>query len=324
MTLDPSGALEELRSGALGDAFADLLYRVTSAVARFGPFPPPSHGEHWTPEDVEEAAHNFLSDEHTPRRLATLALTASNEASLRRLLEAAVRNYLRDEARGTDRAHLIQRLRDICEADDSFTVGSTTDVRTWALAGNPTAVAAVSLQQLVDSAFKIGGVLQVRWAGRRGPIATREDLVRLLRAVLAEANGAVPEATLVDVIVRRLGLSPDASTVPLDDIPGRAVLAIEAGGPTPEVAETASDIWAQLTDRERLTLAAFDMPVRELATILGIRKSAAATARSALVRMLTMQLGTRDDGQEVFEALRSAAELLLARTSQADSASEQS
>ena len=110
------GALEEFReSGKLGPEGVKLLYETVAAVARFGRFPPPYRYASWESDSVAEVAHDFISGERSLERLAHLYVLATDERSLELLLQEAVRNFLRSQARRTERGRLIRRLQDVFE-----------------------------------------------------------------------------------------------------------------------------------------------------------------------------------------------------------------
>ncbi len=318
-------ALDELRAtGAAGTAFSGLLYEVARAVARFGPFPPPDGHERWSPDDIEELAHRFLADHNTPRRFATLAVTSTDGGALAAQLEEALKNFLRDEGRETDRGHLLRRVRSILDDDPRFTSVGAGTARRWRLAEDPDVAYTGTTSELVRAAYVVDDVAAVAWTGRRGPIAAREGLVRILEAVLAETGGAVPEAELADVIDSRFGLQTNATVVSLEDVPyadppdtSARLLDEETGAPVRE-------LWEQLTLRERIILAHPDLTDRELGPVLGLGKSAAGVARERLGQSLQVSLGGEPNGQSTYERLVDVARTWFAHRTEEGSTSSKS
>lgn len=304
-----TGAFNELLSdGRPGTKTVKLVYAIADAVTRFGPFPPPSGGS-WDREQVEEVASDFFTHPGTPRRFATVTARATGGRSFAAQLEQAFRNYLRDEARETDRGHLIGRLRDVLSNDDRFSQTGRGGARAWHLVDGDATVTSISEDDLVGASFSVREVRLLRWSGRRGPVASREDLARLLEAVLKAADGAVPERTLVDVVARRFGLNLDGTAGSLDDIADERALAdrdvqVEAEA---EVRDEARRVWYQLTRRERLILAHMDLTDRKLAKVLGLGSSAANVARGRLGDALRTAIGGHSHGQEVYELLQALA-----------------
>lgn len=311
-------ALDELRiAGAAGSAFSDLLYDVARAVARFGPFPPPEGHARWLPDDIEELAHRFLADHNTPRRFATLAVTSADGGALAAQLEEALKNFLRDEGRDTDRGHLLRRVRSILGDDPRFTSHGVGAARRWRLAEYPDVTYTGTMSDLVRAAYVVDDVAAVAWTGRRGPIAAREGLVRILEAVLAAAGSTVPEADLADVIDSRFGLQTNAAVVSLEDVSyvdppdtSAKVLDEETDAPVRE-------LWEQLTLRERILLAHPELTDRELGLVLGLGKSAAGVARERVGQSLRVRLGGEPNGQSIYERLVDVARTWFAHRTEA-------
>lgn len=295
--------LEELRAtGRPGHATAALVYATVRAVVRFRNFPPPGGHQGWSRPAFLEVAHDFLADDRTPKRWATLVATATDDNDLERRLNATVRNYLRDEARRTDRAHLLARIGDCLDAaPDRFVALPAARLGTphWAL--HETAEVAPwqgRTSELIEAARGVTDLNRQEWANaqRRGPIIDCDSWQRLCHAVLSRAAAPVATATLADVAVHRLSLRPRPDEVPIDGIDVDPPAPPET--PTaadPAIAAPAERIWEQLTDRDRLVLAHHDATVREIAGILGLGKSAAHQARTATLYKIGALV--TDDGE---------------------------
>lgn len=297
-------ALDELRrTGTTGDAFGELLYAVARAVARFGPFPPPEGRERWSPDEISELAHRFLADDNTPRRLATLAVTSADGGSLAAQLEEALKNFLRDEGRMTDRGHLLRRVRSILDDDPRFVAEGTGTARRWRLGEEADVGSSATMRELVRAAYVVDDVAAVAWTGRRGPIAVREGLVRILEAVLAEAGGSVSEGDLADVIDTRFGVATNATVVSLEDVPYTDVADATFKAPEERDHTAVRELWAQLTLRDRVILAHVELTDRQLGPVLGLGKSAAGAARERLGQSLQASLGGDPDGESTYERL---------------------
>lgn len=300
-------AMAEVLAGAPGDAYARLLYRLAASIVRRTNFPPPAGYQRWEQDAVHEIVSEFASDERTRRRLNTIVVSATDSGSFAAMLEQAVRNFIRDKLRDTDVAHAMRRLRDVLESDGSFEQVGDQRPRQWRVSGVREQPTTLSSRELAVAAFSAGNVTIVRWSGRRGPIASRDDLSRLLVAVLTAADGSVDERTLAEVIVeRRLGLALNVTVEELDQhISAEGAAGLQADGPAHS---TAAEIWAQLTDAERLQLALAHLDVRSLGAALGEGKSTAATGRARLKDLLRDALRGLDDGQQVYDAVSEIAQ----------------
>lgn len=290
------GAYEEFRRlGALGEEGAELLYRTVRAVARIHRFPPPSGGSGWTTDDIRIVAHEFIA-EKAERRLADLFIAAVDEESLRHRLGAAVRNHLRDGARRTEIGRLIKRLNEVFGSAPAFrrVAGAGGGVAWWSLVDGREEPTDRPFTALVGAAAEVRDVTVPRWsdaAHRRAPHADRESLMELGRKILEAAGGSVSVAEIARAMAARLGLGPSPTGIDVD-VPDQP----EPYGGVPDDADHTLDamvaeaIFGRLSERERLVVAHWDDPVRELATRIGLGKSQAAASRQRVVDLLRVEL----------------------------------
>ena len=127
---------ELLSTRQLGQTGAELLYKTVWLVAIGNRFPPPEGSASWNETAVTETAHDFVKDERGHKRLLDIAIRSVDERSFERLLEAAVLNFLRDVARGTDLGKLIVRVKEILRDEKDFEVVPGPPER-WTLTGRP-------------------------------------------------------------------------------------------------------------------------------------------------------------------------------------------
>lgn len=300
-----SAFLELQRSGQLGPACTELLYRTFRSVIRRGGYPPPS-GDRWTDDDIIEASHDFLIGPAGVRRITALYLRATDDASLGRLLWTATVNFLRDRARASDRGALQRRLRYVVSDDRNnlveMGVGTGTGAAwsTGALAGLPPWHG--DERTLVSAAWDVDvPVVRYRESRRRDPISDTPSLARVLTAAIERAGAPVPVDVMLRVAEQRFALATPPVVVDLDDEPGSAKDADPAAEFLAQA--TALDAFNQLSDRERIAVAHIDLGVRELATVLGVSKSTAANVRGRVQRLLASVLKGADDLEAVWEHL---------------------
>lgn len=287
--------LSDLRqTGRLNDAGAQLLYETVAAVARFSNMPPPTGHGSWNGDAVMETAHDFLAHAQTPRRLTTIAVEATDDIALEHLLEAAVRNYLRDVARATDRGALMRRLLSVLAESERFTQvpEGQPGAGWWTLTDGQERPWGGNIDNLVAASWEAPGITAVRWSNavRRGPVAARATLERFLQAVLAEAAGAVRLAELARVAEHRFNLG-SVSEVEL----GGTDAPVHDPAPDDEVQDDIDVAWEELSTRERVILANHGLTVRELAEVVGLGKSAAAEARRQVETKLRILLSESAD-----------------------------
>jgi len=292
--------LEELQAdGRLGPEGARLLYRIVRTVVSGHGFPPPGDRQAWNGEAVAETAHDFLTDERTPKRLAHLLVHAVDDDSFTRLLHRMVLNFLRDGGRRTEIGRLMLRLRDVLGRSEEF-VAEPGD--RWRLEKQPADPSAAPPAALAEAAAAERQVDVPRWSAgtrRQAPIADAASLERLCRRVLDAAAGTLALDQLARAVAPRLGLVP----APLAPPPGESDPFEHVAGPQHADAVLdslrATEIFTLLGRRERLLLASAGTPVRELRSVIGVGPSQAAELQARLRALLAAEL--RDD--EGYEAV---------------------
>ena len=313
------GAYEELRAtGTLGDEGAQLLYRTVAARVRLDRVPPPTGASRWDADALRELAHDFLTDERGVQRLTSLYLRSSDNDSLARLLQAAVRNWLRDRARRSDVGPLRRRMSDVLGDMEDAEQHRTPSGPHWSLQPYSDQPAWTgSTGPLKSAAWSAPGVQILRWrsTSRRDPVADRLSWERFFRAVLEAAQAPVLLSTLVEVAVDRFGLAATPVVVELDAEPG---LRRKSGKPSAErvalVDIRARQVWDELSPRERLLVGVYGESVRQVAGVVGLGKSAAAVAiRQFEERLRILLEGDRDADRiwallETFSAERRTAQ----------------
>lgn len=319
-----SGPWENLRrSGALDSAAVELFYEAVDAVRRFDRFPPPEGAGSWTADAVAEMAHQFLYGEGGPERLAKLVATATDEASFERLVEAAVRNEFRLQARQSDTGAALRALTHAVEQDQTIVIaGATPTTRTWSLASHQGSLPySGSVGPLIDAAYAVPEVRAARWSPdsrRRAPIAEPESLRRVLRAVLTEAGAPLSPRQMLEVVLARFPLiTTERTEFDAANLTGHVS--------SPDAALLAAEVWEQLSDNERLVAGVLDLPVRDMANATGLSRSTASRAAAAARQVLSAYLRDVDDPATVVAALAAASAAARERgTMRAGSASTSS
>ena len=315
-----AGVWEELRmTGALGTAGVILVYETVDAVRRFNRYPPPKGLGSWTRSAVEEFAHDFLFAKGGPARLAKIVATATDEESFERVLQTAIRNEFRKQARQTETGAAMRSLAGVVERDPDIVVARAAEIRTWSLIeyeGNEPYSG--SDAPLIEVAYAVPDVRRARWSPmstHRPPIAETDSLRRVLRAVLAYARAPVAARTVFDVVLERFPLITSGEVEFRDNV-------LATVSPSAESALLAEEAWGQLKDNERLVIGLLDRPVREIADLTGLSRSTAQRSVTAARKLLAGFLVDTDNPTGVVKALAGACAALLARgTAQAGSAS---
>jgi len=310
-----NGALTELRAtGRLGEAGVRLLYETVRKVAVADRIPPPT-SRRWDDEAVREVTHAFVV-EHLlgKRRIDSLLLRATDEQSFRRLVEATVRNYFRDQHRRTARGALGRRFGEVLDTDPRFRlwVLGRTRYGSDSLWGLSHWVSPQPFQGMPSSlgpaAWRIPGIAIVRWredAARRSPLADAASLARFLEGVLDAADGLMTVPDLVEVASYRFALRDAPAIVSLDEPTPTLVPEREAGPEEVITARaTAAHVYGQLSDRERkLLLRMGDQDVRAIGEELGLPKSTVFDAVQRVRAIVTSALEHSDSAQAVLREL---------------------
>jgi uncharacterized protein YigA (DUF484 family) len=294
----------------LGPAGAELLYRAVRSVAVARGFPPPEGHSRWDDGAVQDVAHEFLDGERGQRRLSAIILASTDEESFEALLNTAVLNVHRDRGRRTDFGALVLRVTEILSDEPQFRRDRTDPAR-WTLAAGRDGASSAPPTALERAAEAVHDVQVPRWSSavRRAPLADRATFVRLLTAILTAADGSATPADLARACERRL----DGRAAPL----AVEVDVLEFLGADPTAAPTEDDalngivalqVFDALSERERLLLATFSLPVRSAAAKVGVGHSQTAVLRRRLVDHLRSELADDPDSEDVFGVLLGLAE----------------
>lgn len=292
-----TAALVELRDGRAGPGFTAELQRTLRAVAVARNFPPPEGHATWDADAVWSAAAEFMGDAQTPRRLADLAVHCATADALRARLQGAVRNFLADLGRRTPIGKLVVRINDVLRTDPGFElVGGRWACRDGARSPG------VDDGEALGRAIAGMTVVVPAWghdARREAPVADRDTIVALCRAVLDAAGGTLTPRALARVIGRRLGLGQAPLSLEVSALDPSA-----AGGPVSLESEAlrvgrAAEVLGQLNDRERLAVGFPELTVRQLAPVLGVSPSQGHVIRGRAAEVIRLELLDDDDAEGI-------------------------
>ena len=245
---------------------------------------------------MTEVAHDFLQGERGSKRLLDVTLRSTDDASFARLLEAAVLNFLRDLARGTDMGKLIVRVKEILRDEKDFEVVSGSPER-WTLAGGTHAISGASASDLASATVGVD-IAVPKWTStkRDAPLADRGSFVRLMTSVLSAAAGSLTATDLAHALTARLDHRRTAYTVELDIQEQVSEPGWLEGDPATRTAAQlrAIEIFDSLSDRERIIVPTLDTNVRDLASLINAGKTQAAHLRQRLLDRLRTELADDD------------------------------
>jgi len=310
-----TGPREELAlTGRPGTTTAHLLYRTVRLVAVTRNFPPPPGSASWDTTAVTETAHDLIDGERGRKRLADALLRSTDEESFARILEGAAVNFLRDAARATDLGKVVLRVAEILRSEDFRAHGGRPP--RWGLPSGPDTASPADDDALGRAAMSEPVVDVPAWTSDRrdAPIADRASLVRILRRVLAAADGGLTAAQAARAVAARVDVRRSPLTVEVGVLEG--VAEPPAGSDPGDAAASAAEVsalFARLDDRERIAVATFHEPLPVAAQRLALGRSQASLARQRVVRRLQRELGVDLDSTDAFDAADADAAFLTAR-----------
>jgi hypothetical protein len=295
-------ALEELRSGEIGDEFLALLQRTIRAVAVARNFPAPDGHARWDTDAVTSAIGEFLASTQTPRRLTDLATHCRTEDALKRRLQETVRNQLADSGRRTPVGRLVLRINEVLATEPAFERRG----RYWALKGSVADPQIVDLDALIAATTAVDVVVPTAWTGeRQGPDADAPSVVRLAHAALTAAGGPLRAADMAQAVAKRLGLggAPLSIEAAVFDPPSSGTSADATGNEVLSNMRAQEIFYGCLNDPERVSIGLPESPVTKLGPILGVSGSTAALIRKRAVAILKGELRDEEDGQAIADTV---------------------
>jgi hypothetical protein len=302
---------EVLAEQRIGPAGAALLYRLVRVVAISRNFPPPGSRD-WDNTAVTETAHDFLDGERGRRRVTDIAIRSVDETTFERIMEAAVVNHLREVSRRTDMGKLVLRVTEILTDEDDFELVTGQPSR-WTLTGSQTAPSAVPDTRLA-AAIVSTQVTIPAWSSERraAPLADRGSFIRMLRAILTAANGSLTAADIAQAVATRLDPRRTPLSIELDVLESIAEPA-PGQDPAAQVTTTirAAQIFDQLDDRNRILIATYEQPVRDLGAVLAVGKSQAGLLRQRLAGWLREELKDDTEADATIAEIRRLCEAWL-------------
>jgi hypothetical protein len=318
------GAYEELvTTGRLGPQGVQLLYHAVQSVALARNFPPPAGHARWDANAAMDVAHDFLDGHRGIKRLTDLAIRANDEASFERLLHSAVVNFHRDRSRQTELGALVRRVGEVLERSEFFE-RTPLDHSRWRVAGGPSEASGAAHTSLARAAAEEPHIDIPRWGSskRRAPQADFASFERLIRRVLTVAAGSLTAAEIAKAVNVRLDPPRVPLILELDVLERLADRRITAQTETQVLGHMhAAELFEQLSDRERILLATWDRPVRDLAEVLGVRHTQAHVLKQRLATRLQRELsGDPDADTIVTDLLALASQWLVERTTRPDAA----
>ncbi|MEV1013039.1 hypothetical protein AB0I89_30555 [Micromonospora sp. NPDC049801] len=277
----------------------ELLVRLGRQFVRSHSFPPPDGYSTWNDEAVENLLADMFSRPGSGHKFVlTCYVKATDGQSLERLLLAAIRNFLIDQAKGTERGKLRRRLETLLSGDDRFT-RSQTPLR-WILAGCPDRPWQGDRQVLAQATMAVRGLTLGRLP-ESGPTPreARMAILAVAQAALTDAAGSVAIEDLAWLVEQRFALLRPPVFTPLetDNVWLHGAELHEAGSSSDIEADKVELLWRGLSANERLLLPHLAEP-RRWSGLLGLGVATATAVGHALAAKLrdaTVDDAARDE-----------------------------
>lgn len=249
------GLYDELSAdGRGGPLLVNTVHRLMAQIARSSSFPPPEGHSRWDDDAVSDAVGQLFADK--PAFVTMGWALATDDRTLERVFLRTIKNFLIDQAKGTDTGKLRRRLRGLIDKDPAVAAGKLpTGEDAWWLADGPSEEWFGDVADLDRAASQVRGV-RVTTLNPAGPTpaATVAALMAIVHAVLATAGGAVRAQGVTRVVERRFGLATRPVTRPLlDGELGKQFLEQDVAGAdvAADVEAAAEAIWESLDATER-------------------------------------------------------------------------
>lgn len=304
-------AFEEIgrRADANGPETIQLLCELGAQVTRTSSFPPPSGHATWSAAAVEElVADMFLQENRSKIFVLACYTQATDQPSLERLILRSIRNFLIDQAKGTERGKLRRRLGNLLSKDSRFIRPPELKgkgIWAWALLNRLFGLWQGDLDALHAAAARVRGYQILSWnSAGKTPRQTITALTDVCHGVIDYADGSVSDEDLAKVVERRFALLAPPVFVEMPD--GSSAAAAASGvvsGDEPwtnlAVQTRAEEIWATLSPEERALLPLLGSNMDERRAATGLGRAATQALGDALADRLRLATVDDDDREEI-------------------------
>lgn len=235
-----------------------------------------------------ESPEELVSELTTSLRLHRLVQRSNNGTHFARSLPQAFKDVMRDLARRPESGALAYRIANTLRDNSMFEqVPNGLNAGKWISADcDPYGVWNEDENALVNATWSIEITPVTEWSGeRRTPVCSDDDLLALLKAVLAEASAPLPATDIIRALRHRFAiLYTEPEQLHDAVISWSSLESVEDQVTAMSEAERLLQI---LTPEEIVIAESGHLNVRELGDKLGCSKSAAATKRQKLRRFLS-------------------------------------
>lgn len=294
------------RADAGGPETVRLLRQLGAQVTRTSSFPPPSGYATWSAAAVDDLLADMFSQENRSKVFVLACyLQATDQVSLERLILRSIRNFLIDQAKGTERGKLRRRLDNVLSKDSRFIrPPDLKGIRAWALLNHLFGLWQGDLDSLHAAAARVRGYQILRWnSAGKTPRQTVIALTAVCHGVIDHADGSVRDEDLAKVVERRFALLAPPVFVEMPDGSSAAAAAWVVSGDEPwtniGVQSRAEELWMTLSQAERVLLPVLGSSMDERRAATGLGRAATQALGDALADRLRLATVDDEDREEI-------------------------
>ena len=248
-------AFEELTAyREIGRETLALIHRLVAQVTRTSSFPPRGGHVAWTDQAVTDHIAKLFLRKKGGGFIVACFLKADDQPSLERLLLAAIRNDLIDEAKSQPIGKLRRRMQTLLGQDDRFVDASDLHQGqdAWSLPSSRPIPSHADVEQLLELSVGIEAapILSLPRAGRT-PKAARESLLLMTYGILEKLDAALRAQTLAHFLGVRFDLVDPQQITGFDGERAASTVEDEQALSDPEAELLAAEFFAELSPLER-------------------------------------------------------------------------
>ncbi|NDK30617.1 hypothetical protein [Nesterenkonia haasae] len=295
------------RADASGPETIRLLRQLGAQVTRTSSFPPPSGHASWSADAVDDLLADMFSQERRAKVFVLACYTqATDQASLERLILKAIRNFLIDQAKGTERGKLRRRLDTLLSEDTRFIrPPDLKGIRAWALLNHLLVLWQGDIDELHEAAARVRGYQILSWnSAGKTPRGTIIALTAVCHGVIDHADGSVRDEDLAKVVERRFALLAPPVFIEMPDGSSAAAVAarvVNSDDPWTNLGlqERAEELWVTLSTEEQSLLPVLGCGMNERRAATGLGRAATQALSDALADRLRLATFDDEDREEI-------------------------
>ena len=312
--------VNEYEALGIGENLYQLVLHIVAKTVRF--YPPSIYSPNgvWDEDAINGYCHDFIMQKLLRDGLLNYYLVSLDSVGgLRKALSRDFRHFLINKKTRTELTNLFQRLKIMLNKNAKFQqLGTSRKISSsiWGLVGWDEKEIEQQQEEIVKAMFKIDLPSIIRYrpdSKKLSPLIKNDNLLEVLSQTMLYLDRYIPFYLLFNGLRIRLGIM-EHNLVSLDDPiidnNGYAESSLSEVVPFDEntegdlaINEIAHNIYDQLTDRQRKSLALYSsvnkLTLEEVGDQLGVSKSTANNDMAAIGRIIKDNLQEDDDEESI-------------------------